>query len=168
MKEKKCSFLLVQVGAQEKALVQKIFQTLKVLRAEYPDFCRWFNTKVKTGLSDGSRELWIAASHEGKMAGIMILKKSDSEKKICTLYINEHFRRQGLGTLLMLKAFERLETMKPLATVSSSYMLSYQPLFNYFGFELSKIYTNYYREGVDEYSFNGELLSQELKKAVSV
>ena len=137
---------------------RQISCVLSKLRNEYPGFHRWFNTTVKVGLSNDSRQVWIAISSHGEMAGILILKKQPEEKKICTLYVLEKFRNQGIGTLLMKTALKQVGTDKPLATVSSNHINEYSRLLKKYQFLPKKIYKDYYRSGVSEISFNGELL----------
>lgn len=150
-------YRMTRIEARDKKSIQFAFESLKELRKDYPCFPAWFYTKVTRGITDGSRQLWFALTTEDVAAGILILKKSPMEKKICTLYVRESFRRKGVGTLMMHNAFSQLETSTPLATVSSNQLGKYEALLRHFNFHLHKRYKDYYRYGSVEYSYNGEL-----------
>ena len=150
-------YKMIRIGYQDQKSIQYAFESLKELRKDYPYFPAWFYTKVTQGIADGSRQLWFAVTIEDIVAGILILKKSPIEKKVCTLYVREPFRRKGVGTLMMYNAFSQLETSTPLATVSSNQLSKYEALLRHFNFHLHKEYKDYYRYGSVEYSFNGEL-----------
>ena len=152
------SFTLKRIRSYNDRLIRQISCALSLLRNEYPGFHRWFNTTVKAGLPSGRRQIWIAISPKGEMAGVLILKKQPEEKKICTLYVCEQFRNQGIGTLLMNTALQNIGTDTPLATVSSNHIKEYSRLLKKFQFQPNRIYKDYYRSGVSEISFNGELL----------
>ena len=49
--------------------------------------------------------------------GVVFLKNSKEEKKICTIYVEKTYRNIGIGTKLLLKSFAFLNTTKPLITM---------------------------------------------------
>lgn len=160
-------FYMTQVSFQDKKSIQFAYELLKGLRKDYPNFPVWFSTKVRQGMSDGSRQLWFAFTAENIVAGVLILKKIPTEKKVCTLYVCEPFRCRGVGTLMMRNAFLQLGTSTPLASVSSNQLDKYEALLRHFNFRLHSIYKNYYRYGSMEYSFNGELCSSTMDYVVN-
>lgn len=151
------SFMLRRIRASDDHYIRQISRSLSLLRNEYPGFHRWFNTTVKTDLPSGRRQIWIALSPKREIAGVLILKKHPEEKKICTLYVYECFRNQGVGTILMKTALHQLGTNTPLATVSSNHINEYSRLLKNFQFQPNRIYKDYYCNGLSEISFNGEL-----------
>lgn len=121
----------------------------------YPNGAEWLCTKV---FSDNSnRLLLISQLPDGLVNGFSILKNDDFEKKICTLFVSPDFRGNGIGTALLNRSLDLLGCDKPLITVSDDLLLSFIPLLSHYGFENVASYTDRYRDGHIEYSFNGVL-----------
>lgn len=75
---------------------------LSSLKSKYPDVERWFSEKVVLGLNNGERKLFLL--HRGmELIGFCITKKCFNKVKICSLFIGEKYRRQGLGTTILQK-----------------------------------------------------------------
>ena len=91
--------------------IDSIFSELSFLRTEYPEFYSWFYDKVVPGLSNGTREVFIAQTtlSFGKVNGVLILKNTNFEKKICTLYVDKESRMNGFGQKFMNIAFNELQ-----------------------------------------------------------
>ena len=87
----------------------------------YPNFKKWFNKiLIENYNSPNKREIFICINKEKlliNICGVMILKKYKKEKKICTLYIERNFRNKKIGSQMIKKSFEYLETNKPLITI---------------------------------------------------
>ena len=139
--------------------IDSIFSELSFLRTEYPDFYAWFYEKVVSGISNGSREIFFAKKLGSfdKVNGVLILKKTVSEKKICTLYVDKESRMNGIGQRFMNIAFNELNTNKPLMTVSDKRLADFSKLLKKFNFESVDSLPNYYSDNHTEYTFNGHL-----------
>lgn len=139
--------------------IDSIFSELSFLRSEYPDFYSWFYDKVVSELSNGSRKIFLAQTplSFGKVNGILILKNSDSEKKICTLYVDEESRKNGIGQRFIDIAFTELNTYKPLITVSDKRISDFSKLLEKNNFKIVDSLSNYYSKNHVEYTFNGHL-----------
>lgn len=139
--------------------IDSIFSELSFLRTEYPEFYSWFYDKVIPELSNGSREVFIAQTplSFGKVNGVLVLKKTNSEKKICTLYVDKESRMNGIGQKFMNIAFNELNTDKPLITVSDTRLKEFNRLLNKFNFESVDTLPDYYAYNHTEYTFNGHL-----------
>ena len=146
--------------------IDSIFSELSFLRTEYPDFYSWFYDKVVPELSNGSREVFIAQTplSFGKVNGVLVLKNTSSEKKICTLYVDKESRMNGIGQKFMNIAFNELNTDKPLITVSDNRLKDFDGLLNKFNFESVDALPNYYADNHTEYTFNGHLYLPESVK----
>lgn len=146
-------------------IIRKVGDSLLFLRSEYPDFKDWYNRILK--LAD--REIYIATpcDQEDCIAGIMILKNSPMQKKICTLCVMERYRGMKIGTQFIELACKRLETQVPLITVSQGHQPQFEGLFRKFGFQLFESYPNYYRNNVIEYSYNAEIEPYAAKMVVN-
>lgn len=140
----------------EPVTIRSVYSSLATLEQEYPDFKKWFFNSVVPELKDGRRNLFVAC-YDKEVAGILITKDSNEEKKICTLRVSPEYRNVGIGTQLMAVAISTLNTSRPLITVSDDHISEFIKLFNRFGFILNSIHVDYYRQGHIEYAFNGTL-----------
>lgn len=126
------------------------------LRGSYPGFESWMSKKVVPGLANGERTIVIEV-REQRVAAVMILKHSATEKKLCTLRVRPEFESKGLGVRLFETAFTRLGTERPLLSVSEPSMPKFSRLFAHFGFSQEAVYGGLYLPHVDELSYNGYL-----------
>ncbi|WP_296021759.1 GNAT family N-acetyltransferase [uncultured Treponema sp.] len=136
-----------------------LLYNLLFLREEYPDFLKWFKAKVEPGIYNRTRKIYTVNTlyDSDKIRGVLILKDSCFEKKICTLFVDKSNRLNGIGKLLMNIAFEELETQAPLITVSDDKLNEFDKLLKKYRFLLFSKKDGLYRENHTEYSFNGEL-----------
>ena len=146
--------------------IDSIFSELSFLRTEYPDFHAWFYDKVVSGVSDNSRKIFLASTplSFGKVNGVLILKNTNFEKKICTLYVDKESRMNGIGQKFMNISFNELNTDKPLITVSDTRLKEFDKLLNKFKFKSVDVLHNYYAYNHTEYTFNGHLYLPESVK----
>ena len=93
----------------------------------------------------------------GKINGVLVLKNTNSEKKICTLYVDKESRLNGIGQRFIDIAFNELDTDKPLITVSDNRISNFSRLLKKNNFEIVDSLSNYYSENHVEYTFNGHL-----------
>ena len=75
---------------------------LEELSDSYPNFDKWYNEKVLVEMRKGvsSREIIVAISElerGSKITGVAIIKKTEEERKICTLKVLKEYRKQGIG-----------------------------------------------------------------------
>lgn len=148
--------------------IDSIFSELSFLRTEYPNFYIWFYEKVISNLSNNSRKIFLASTplSFGKVNGVLILKNTNFEKKICTLYVDKESRMNGIGQKFMNVAFNELRTNKPLITVSDTRLNDFSKLLKNNNFETVDSLPNYYSNNHIEYTFNGHLyLPESIKYA---
>lgn len=124
----------------------------------YPDIERWTNSKVVPGLLDGTRRI-ITKRRADTVVALVILKKDENERKICTLWVNPDDRKRGIGQQLISESFEWLDCKKPLFTVPEELLADFHGLLGRNGFDLRQIASSYYRLGKREYVYNGILTS---------
>lgn len=111
--------------------------------------------KVHSRASKKERMYIIAQDDDGTLAGCVLIKNTEEEKKICTLFVNPKFRRQGLGKQLMEQTLKELGE-HPLITVSSRNLSQLLPLLKQYGFHLSAIKKGVYNSEDTEYYFNDQ------------
>ena len=104
------------VSSWDHHMISNIYHEIRLLQSNYPNFSLWF-AKVVRQLNSTTRKMYVALD-EGKIAGVLILKRDNEENKICTLRVSEHYRGRGIGSRLMNIAITELKTNKPLITVS--------------------------------------------------
>ncbi|PKL78206.1 MAG: hypothetical protein CVV25_12400 [Ignavibacteriae bacterium HGW-Ignavibacteriae-4] len=154
-------FLINEVGEKSK---EKLYNYLKDLADSYPKFDEWFyNTIIpEIELKNGEREIIMVLSdiedcNKVILTGIAILKKKQSEKKICTFRIHEDYRNHGIGTELFEESFKYLETRKPIITISHDRRIFFEKHIKKFEFNETQILRDYYKNGSIEYVYNGIL-----------
>lgn len=125
------------------------------IRTYYPGFDIWFDRTVLPSLGKG-RAILLARTDDG-LAGFCVLKRTSSERKICTLCVYEGFRNRGVGSALVEDALGLLCEQFPLVTVPEELLPVYEGFFRRFGFRLSGSRVGLYRGGKREFFFNRTL-----------
>ena len=132
------------------------YQILTKLEEAYPDFYDWYWNKVVLGILTKQDQL-ILAYIKNELVGISILKNNPNEKKLRALRITEKFQSKGYGLYLIDESLKRLETDKPLCSVSNKMIDDYSRIFiNRYKFDLTYVYKNLYTKDSLEYEFNGQ------------
>lgn len=152
-------FTIYPLESQDGSRLLEISDVLSFLKGDYPNFRDWFAKTVMPEICTPRRHIYVAApaTRQNTLAGIMILKNSWEEKKICTLFVDKAYRSRQLGTKLLDRAIETLGTERPVITVSAIHRAEFEGLFQKFGFAPYQGYSGYYREGVTEYAYNGPI-----------
>lgn len=128
-----------------------VFDTLKLLDIKYPDFEKWFDRVfVETLDTQISRDIILAIENKS-IAGILILKDFDGEKKVCTVVVSPNYRKQGIATKLFELSFEYLGTRKPSFTISQDVVPTFTGIIRKFKFKLSNIDYTYNKDNVEFY-----------------
>jgi len=136
--------------------VRAISDDMVFLRESYPGFDEWLLGKVIPGIYAGERTA-VVELRDSAVAGLLIVKHSDTEKKLCTLRVRPDFESRGLGVRLFETAFDLLGTDRPLLSVSEPSIPNFSRLFTHFGFSKEAVYGGRYLPHVDEFSYNGYL-----------
>ena len=139
-----------------KSLYTMIDEDLLMFRGNYPLFDKWFQHVVIPGLLKSERTI-VIEKRQDVVAGILILKHTSSESKICSLRVRPQFENSGLGVRLFQQAFDILETESPLLSISEHNYSRFERIFKYFGFSHEKTYMGIYRPNIQELSYNGIL-----------
>lgn len=125
------------------------------VKNSYPEYKNWFLNKHVPGL--GINRNILFAVHKMEIVGVINLKNTDMEKKICTLYVKPGFRFNKIGTTLLKMAFEQLGTNKPLITISDDKLFELRKFIVNNNWEISEKLDNFYCFDHNEYVFNGSL-----------
>lgn len=110
---------------------------VKPISYHYVDFNSWLNKiliESKEFKKYYYRDILIVLDEKDKnIVGILILKKSDEENKLCTIFVKEDYRNKGLGHLLFFIADEILGSDISLSVKFENlkYIKSNLSIFNY-------------------------------------
>lgn len=83
---------------------------------------------------------------------------SGNERKICCLRVLPEYQNLGIGVKLFIRSMERLETDKPLLSISSNNLNRFKNIMDYFNFKQYQHYPDLYRKNSEEISYNGYLI----------
>lgn len=136
--------------------LQMLADDFVYLRGSYPNFDHWFFHQVVPGVMSGERSIFIEQRNTS-IAGILILKHTSEEKKLCTLRVRPEYESLGLGVRLFETAFDVLGTEKPLLSVAEDAYPKFARLFDHFNFLQHESYVGKYLPRRTELSFNGVL-----------
>lgn len=125
------------------------------VKESYPEYKNWFLNKHVPGLGIDRNILF--AVYKMEIVGVINLKCTETEKKICTLYVKPGFRFNKIGTTLLKMAFEQLGTSKPLITISDDKLFELKKFIISNNWEISEKLDNFYCFDHDEYVFNGTI-----------
>lgn len=90
-----------------------IYLFLMEANMQYPAFSVWYGNLFTDDLKLKPEREIIVCEKEYEIAGVTILKSTKEEAKICTVYVAEQYRHNGLGRRLMELSIEWLENEKP-------------------------------------------------------
>lgn len=136
-------------------------EDVNFLRGAYPNFDEWLSIKVLPGIAAGERTV-IVEQRNGYPVGLLILKHTEGERKLCTLRVRPEFEYRGMGVRLFNTAFEVLGTAQPLLSVSEVALPKFSRIFEYFGFACEEAYQGLYLPQIQEFSYNGVLRTDPL------
>lgn len=144
-KEKNLEFALAQ-NLDAEFLLDK-FQSISDL---YPNFEGWLRFKFLGNIKSGSRKLLVAYKGN-EIVGYSLLKQDSIESKICTFYIPEMYRGQGIGSALLGESLDTLKSKDTFITVSQERQEELAPLLVSNGFRIHSIVDEAYRNNAKEY-----------------
>jgi GNAT superfamily N-acetyltransferase len=133
-----------------------VFDSMAHLEQVYPEFRSWFDGKVSAGLRDGSRRIFVKV-RGGKITAVAIAKRTISERKLCTLWVDEDMRGKGFASALAEEAFDWLGIRTPLFSVPDLHSHEFRPLLSRWNFCETQVLRDLYRPNSKEYVFNGIL-----------
>ncbi|MGP1608844.1 MAG: GNAT family N-acetyltransferase [Clostridium sp.] len=137
--------------------VEKLYIFTSHLEKDYPEYFKWFFTKMIPGIFKCEREI-INLYIDNTLAGTIFLKNSDEEKKICTFYMSEDARKKGVATLLLERAFEFLGTTKPLITIADYKIEQFEKIIKKYNWQKTQTIKGKYNSHSKEIVFNGTLI----------
>lgn len=141
------------LGIQSYKLKDTISEALSSVGIDYPNFDDWFGKVfVETLTGVNGRDI-VLAIKEAQIAGVLIVKDTPDEKKICTLVVLPDYRKQGIANELFEISFKTLGTRKPTLSVSQDVVPSMAGFIRKFKFKLTNI-DKAYNENKAEFYYN--------------
>lgn len=138
------------------SLLNQVLNITLPTKKDYPDYEFWFWDKQVAGIYDGNRDI-IIALFNNKLVGISSIKRDKNEDKICTLYVENNFRKNKIGIDLVEKSIELLDNTRPLLTMPLNKINQYKKIINKYNWILTDSIDDYYKKNTTELIFNGEL-----------
>lgn len=145
-------------------LADEIYELTIHLNGTYPGYKEWFYDKQIKGCLTPNRNIIFVKNEEGKIIALSCLKKDDEEKKICTLFVSDEYRKLGLGSLLLEESMKFLETTKPLVSFTEDKLPMFEKIVTKYNWELTEIVDGIYNDGIRELCFNGQLTNRKYRE----
>lgn len=145
-------------------LADEIYKLTIHLNGTYPGYKEWFYDKQIKGCLTPNRNIIFIKNEEGKIIALSCLKKDEEEKKICTLFVSDEYRKLGLGSLLFEESMKFLETTKPLVSFAEDKLPMFEKIVTKYNWELTEIVDGIYNDGIREFCFNGQLTNRKYRE----
>ena len=123
--------------------VNEIYLLTDYNKLQYPDYYKWFYQKNIPRILNGEGDA-IFYLDGFNVVGLSMMKKDELESKICTLLINEEYRKKGYSKQILEDSFEYLGTDKPLITIPENRLDEFKNIINTYEWKETKIITDYY------------------------
>lgn len=132
-------------------IIQAYYHT-RHFREQYDDYTQWFWRKQVPNLFHSNRKMYYAKSGY-ELLGFITVKNDGEERKICTWYVLPQYRKLGIGTALLKKGMNWLDTWGPLITIPHYKVKEYENFIKKYSWKYTdtiNIYTD------KEYVYNGK------------
>lgn len=113
---------------------------------QYPGYLKWFYTVNLPRIFKGKGDI-IFYLDGLEVVSLSTLKNSD-EKKICTLLINEDYRKKGYSKQILEDSFEYLGTETPLITIPTKRLDEFSKIIDAYHWKKTDRNDEYYSEEV--------------------
>lgn len=132
------------VGKNFSEACNKLYQLTDFNNKQYPEYLKWFYGKCIPRILDNKGD--VLFSLDGFMLkGLLIYKNDESEKKICTLYVDEPYRNKNLGTVLIENSISILETEQPIISIPKNNLSQFEYYINRYNWKEKKTDNNIYK-----------------------
>ena len=113
---------------------------------QYPEYLKWFYAVNLPRIFKGEGDI-IFYLDGLEVVSLSTLKNSD-EKKICTLLVNEDYRKKGYSKQILEDSFEYLQTETPLITIPTKRLEEFDKIIDAYHWSESSRTDEYYSEEV--------------------
>ena len=126
--------------------VNEIYLLTDFNHNQYQEYLKWYYGKNIPRVLNGTGDI-IFYLDGLTVAGLTILKKEE-EQKICTLMINEYYRKKGYSKELLESAFNYLGTDKPLITIPNNRINEFKKIIDAYDWKESSRTNQYLSEEI--------------------
>ncbi|MEE3342731.1 MAG: hypothetical protein VZS44_01415 [Bacilli bacterium] len=123
--------------------VNEIYLLTDYNKLQYPEYYKWYYQKNLPRIITGNGEA-IFYLDGFQIVGLSMLKKTEDESKICTLLINEDYRKKGYSKLILEDSYEYLGTEKPLITIPEKRLDEFSKIIKDYGWVATETTNKYY------------------------
>ena len=153
---------LLELGVNSDVLLnicEELYEMTDFICEDYPKHKSWFYQKQlpETFMRGSGRDIVFAYDEDKNMYGTAFIKEDENEKKICTLFVDEKARGLGVGTKLVEKSMEILDTTKPMITIAEYKLPMFKGLIEKYGWEKTEEVSGLYNDRYKELVYNGFL-----------
>lgn len=113
---------------------------------QYPEYLKWFYTVNLPRIFKGEGDIIFYL--DGLEVVSLSTSKNSDEKKICTLLVNEDYRKKGYSKQILEDSFEYLQTETPLITIPTKRLEEFDKIINAYHWSESSRTDEYYSEEV--------------------
>lgn len=140
-------------------LATSIYMITDFICEDYPKHRTWYFKKQLPAIFSEKRNILFVRNPEdnNEIIAMACLKRDTEEKKICTLFVSDKCRGLGIGTSIVEKSMEWLQTTKPLVTLADYKLPMFQPIIEKYDWELTEVVEGLYNDRAKELCFNGML-----------
>lgn len=136
-----------------------LIKLLTPLTTYYPNNIVWLKSTLQKGVCNNERSVIVAEVND-KLIGCVIMKKSHWSLKVCTLYVDAAYRKQGIGSALLHRAMVYLGDVNIKLTLCEEINTLHSELFKNKGFRLNHVVLGKYRPGGKEYHYSSTHIPQ--------
>ena len=126
--------------------VAAIYMQTAYNHEQYPEYLKWFYTVNLPRIFKGEGDI-IFYLDGLEVVSLATLKNTD-EKKICTLLVNEDYRKKGYSKQILEDSFEYLGTETPLITIPTKRLEEFDKIIDAYQWSESSRTDEYYSEEV--------------------
>jgi GNAT superfamily N-acetyltransferase len=138
-------------------IIFEAYETTDWICNDYPKHFEHYWAKYVPGIFKNEGQI-IVAYYANQIVGLIILRKDGRVAKICTLYVSDKFRRAGIATNLLERAYTWLGTTKPLCTIPNHKLAMFKTIIKKYDWSLTQILEyGYYNKHSKEYVYNGNM-----------
>ncbi len=141
-------------------IATKIYALIDFIGHDYPKHKEWYFLKQLPAIFGEERNILFVRDPENlnEIIAIACLKENKEERKICTIYVSDKFRKMGIGTAIVEEAMKWLGTTKPLITFVDYKLEMFQSMIHKYNWELTEVVSELYSDESQELCFNGTLI----------
>lgn len=145
---------IIEISSLKDENISKALNELYLLtsfnKTQYPKYTEWFYKTMIPRLFDKSGEILFVLDHF-VIEGMIIIKKTLEEKKLCQIYTNPDYRNQSVCRNLLEESMKKLETEKPLITIPEFRISEFSSIINQYGWKETQEINSYNKR---EFQFN--------------